>query len=380
MRTVRVASFMVVLTTLAVPTGGLSATHSDRPAAADPLPPFRTAHQSLVARQEALGRLLPVVDAAQVAPAPSPLAADERPTPARPAQADPLPSAAATTIVVRQGQTLWDLARSHGLTVEQIVEANALENPHRVRAGQRLRIPAAASTPRAQSRGPGLRSAATASIALGFLWPTRGSLTSRFGWRWSRHHDGIDIAAPYGTPIRAAKPGRVIHAGWYSGYGRTLIIDHGGGVSSLYGHASQLLATDGQLVDAGQDIARVGSTGNARGPHLHFEIRLNSLPIDPLLTLTTQRLRQTTPPPSAIRAASAGTAQRGRYHVQVGAYRLAENAAAQLTEMRRSGFAASITRSEHLYLVRVGSFADRRAADQVVADLRGRGVDAFVTR
>src|SRR3990172_3718416 len=366
MGTVGVASFMVALPPLAVPTGGLSATHSDRPAAADPLPPFRTAHQSLVARQEALGRLLPVVDAVQVAPAPSPLAADERPPPARPAQADPLPSAAATTIAVRQGQTLWDLARSHGLTVEQIVEANALENPHRVRAGQRLR-----------RGGPGLRSAATASIALGFLWPTRGSLTSRFGWRWSRHHDGIDIAAPYGTPIRAAKPGRVIHAGWYSGYGRTLIIDHGGGVSSLYGHASQLLTTDWQLVDAGQDIARVGSTGNARGPHLHFEILLNSLPIDPLLTLTTQRLRQTTPPPSAIRAASAGTAQRGRYHVQVGAYRLAENAAAQLTEMRRSGFAASITRSEHLYLVRVGSFADRRAADQVVAALRGRGVDAF---
>lgn len=376
MRTVRLTSFMVVLTTLAVPTGGLSATHSDRPTATGLLPPFRTAHQSLVARQEALGRLLPVVDAAQVAPAASPPAADEPPAQARPAQADPRPSAVPTTIVVRQGQTLWDLARSHGLTVEQIVEANALENPHRLRAGQRLRIPAAASTPRPQSRGSSMRSASTASIALGFLWPTRGSLTSRFGWRWSRHHDGIDIAAPYGTPIRAARPGRVIHAGWYSGYGRTLIIDHGGGVTSLYGHASQLLATDGKLVDAGQDIARVGSTGNARGPHLHFEIRLNSLPIDPLRTLTTQRLRQTGPP----RAQAAPAPQGGVYHVQVGAYRLAENAAAQLTEMRRSGFAASITRSGPLYLVRVGSFADHRAADQVVADLRGRGIDAFVTR
>src|SRR4030067_901954 len=123
MRTVRVASFMVVLTTLAVPTGGPSATHSAPPAAPHPPPPVRPAHQPLVARQEAWGRLLPVVDAAQVAPAPSPQAADELPAPARPAQADPLPSAAATTIVVRQGHTLWDLARSHGLTVEQIVEA-----------------------------------------------------------------------------------------------------------------------------------------------------------------------------------------------------------------------------------------------------------------
>ncbi|MDR7401909.1 MAG: peptidoglycan DD-metalloendopeptidase family protein [Armatimonadota bacterium] len=184
------------------------------------------------------------------------------------------------TVVVESGQTLWDLAQTYGVPVDAIVEANGLSGDL-IRPGQRLVIPGvAAGAPRrvaAASRPPG-----AVSIARGFLWPARGSLRSRFGWRWQRHHDGIDIAAPYGTPIYAAKAGRVVFAGWYYGYGRTVILDHGNGVTTLYGHASRLLVRVGDQVDAGQPIALVGSTGYSTGPHLHFEIRVRGRPLDPL--------------------------------------------------------------------------------------------------
>ncbi len=185
------------------------------------------------------------------------------------------------TVVVEPGQTLWDLAQTYGVTVDAIVEANGLANGNLVRPGQRLVIPgAAADVPRRVVSGA--PSGSAVSIARGFQWPARGTLRSRFGWRWRRHHDGIDIAAPYGTPIYAAKAGRVIFAGWYYGYGRTVILDHGNGVSTLYGHASRLLVRVGDRVEAGQLIARVGSTGYSTGPHLHFEIRVNGRPLNPL--------------------------------------------------------------------------------------------------
>jgi len=107
-------------------------------------------------------------------------------------------------------------------------------------------------------------------------------LTSRFGWRYRRHHDGIDLAAPHGTPIYAARAGRVVFAGWYYGYGRTVILDHGNGLQTLYGHASSLLVREGQQVERGQLIARVGCTGSCTGSHLHFEVRLRGRAVNPL--------------------------------------------------------------------------------------------------
>lgn len=121
-----------------------------------------------------------------------------------------------------------------------------------------------------------------------FLWPTAGSVTSGFGMRWHpilggyRLHNGIDIGAPYGQNIVAAESGTVIFAGWLGGYGQTMIIDHGGGISTLYAHTSQMLAGDGQKVNRGSVIAKVGSTGYSTGPHLHFEVRVNGVPQNPL--------------------------------------------------------------------------------------------------
>jgi murein DD-endopeptidase MepM/ murein hydrolase activator NlpD len=122
----------------------------------------------------------------------------------------------------------------------------------------------------------------TTPSAAGFIWPVNGPVTSPFGMRWGRMHEGIDIGAAYGTPIRAAAAGRVVYAGWMSGYGNLVAIDHGGGVSTAYGHQSSIAVGNGQLVSQGQTIGYVGCTGHCFGPHLHFEVRINGTPVDPL--------------------------------------------------------------------------------------------------
>lgn len=109
----------------------------------------------------------------------------------------------------------------------------------------------------------------------GLIWPTSGRVTSEYGYRWGRLHAGIDIGAPTGTPIRAAQAGEVIFSGTQSGYGNTVVIGHGGGFSTLYGHQSRIAARDGQQVARGEVIGYVGSTGRSTGPHLHFETRVN---------------------------------------------------------------------------------------------------------
>ena len=115
-----------------------------------------------------------------------------------------------------------------------------------------------------------------------FKWPVPGSISSKFGPRWGRFHNGIDIRAPRGTPIRAAMDGRVIFSGRQRGYGKTVIINHGN-YRTLYGHAGKLLVKQGEWVDAGHVVGLVGATGNSRGVHLHFEIRTaGDRPIDPL--------------------------------------------------------------------------------------------------
>jgi murein DD-endopeptidase MepM/ murein hydrolase activator NlpD len=122
----------------------------------------------------------------------------------------------------------------------------------------------------------------TTPSAAGFIWPVNGPVTSGFGWRWGRMHEGIDIGAGYGTPIRAAAAGRVVYAGWMSGYGNLVAIDHGGGVSTAYGHQSSIAVGLGQVVSQGETIGSVGCTGHCFGSHLHFEVRINGSPVDPL--------------------------------------------------------------------------------------------------
>ncbi|HEY7705865.1 MAG TPA: peptidoglycan DD-metalloendopeptidase family protein [Gaiellaceae bacterium] len=137
------------------------------------------------------------------------------------------------------------------------------------------RINAAQSGPSYSSSGDGTVSAA------GMVWPVGGPVVSGYGWRWGRMHEGIDIAAGYGTPIHAAAAGNVIYAGWMGGYGNLIIIDHGNGVATAYAHQSSFVVGGG-TVGQGQTIGYVGCTGHCFGPHLHFEVRVNGAAVDPL--------------------------------------------------------------------------------------------------
>jgi murein DD-endopeptidase MepM/ murein hydrolase activator NlpD len=116
----------------------------------------------------------------------------------------------------------------------------------------------------------------------GLIWPVNGPVTSPFGMRWGRLHTGIDIGVPYGTPIHAAAAGRVIYAGWEGGYGNLTVIDHGHGLATAYAHQSRIAVGVGQSVSQGEVIGYVGCTGHCFGPHLHFEVRVNGVPVDPL--------------------------------------------------------------------------------------------------
>ncbi|HET7721449.1 MAG TPA: peptidoglycan DD-metalloendopeptidase family protein [Acidimicrobiales bacterium] len=143
-------------------------------------------------------------------------------------------------------------------------------------------IRARQAPPEASSPAAPAGNAAPAKVGgSGVAWPTNGSVTSGFGYRWGSLHAGIDIANGVGTPIRAAKAGTIILAGWNGGYGNCIVIDHGGGFSTLYGHMTRLRASDGQRVSQGDLIGDMGSTGNSTGSHLHFETRVNGSPQDP---------------------------------------------------------------------------------------------------
>jgi murein DD-endopeptidase MepM/ murein hydrolase activator NlpD len=115
-----------------------------------------------------------------------------------------------------------------------------------------------------------------------FIWPVNGPVVSPFGMRWGRLHAGIDIAVPTGTPIRAAGSGQVAIAGWMGGYGNYTCIQHGGGVATCYGHQSSIGVSVGQSVTQGQLIGASGCTGHCFGPHVHFEVRVNGTPVDPM--------------------------------------------------------------------------------------------------
>lgn len=128
---------------------------------------------------------------------------------------------------------------------------------------------------------------ATPSASGGMLWPVSGTVTSGFGERKNPlglgddFHPGLDIAADEGSPIAAAAAGRVISAGPDGGYGNLIVIDNGNGVTTRYGHCSRIYARVGETVAAGQSIGAVGSTGHSTGPHLHFEVRIGTTPVDP---------------------------------------------------------------------------------------------------
>ena len=128
--------------------------------------------------------------------------------------------------------------------------------------------------------GGGGGSSGSGQSSSGFIWPVSGVVTSGFGWRWGRMHEGIDISVGCGTPIRAVASGTVIFSGWMGGYGNLVVIDHGNGLATAYAHQSAIYASGG--VGQGQTIGAVGTTGSSTGCHLHFEVRVNGGAVDPM--------------------------------------------------------------------------------------------------
>lgn len=177
----------------------------------------------------------------------------------------------ATSVIwhtVASGESLWSISRAYGMTVADLSRLNANPDPQNLQPGTRLLIGSVRS-----------------STVTTFSWPVRGTITSRFGLRHGERHTGLDIGAPYGTVIVAARAGLVITASWLGNYGRAVLLDHGGDVRTLYAHASKLLVKAGDWVESGEAVARIGTSGRSTGPHVHFEVRVTGNPIDPLTVL-----------------------------------------------------------------------------------------------
>jgi murein DD-endopeptidase MepM/ murein hydrolase activator NlpD len=190
--------------------------------------------------------------------------------------------------VVSRGETLWSISQRVDVPLTELAATNEIPSPYEVLAGQRLRIPGPDSsaaemvTPtkvaahRHGTEPPPL-------TGRGFIWPVNGKVVGGFGrTREGQRRDGIDIAARAGAPVVAAEDGLVAYAGeGIHGYGRLILLRHGDGYITTYGHNAALLVEAGELVERGQVIARVGSTGNATRSMLHFELRKGRKPIDP---------------------------------------------------------------------------------------------------
>lgn len=179
---------------------------------------------------------------------------------------------------VQRGESASQIAARYGVTVEALAKVNQLSNPNLLIAGERLLIP---------PMGGGAVEALAARRPLSHRrqleqWPLSGTISSSFGMRNGRPHEGVDIAVGHGTAVRAAAAGVVTYADWAGSYGILVTIDHGGGIETRYAHNSRVTVSVGQRVRAGEVIARSGSTGRSTGPHLHFEVRVDGEAVDPL--------------------------------------------------------------------------------------------------
>jgi murein DD-endopeptidase MepM/ murein hydrolase activator NlpD len=198
---------------------------------------------------------------------------------------------------VKRGDTLWRIAQRYDTSVEALARANDGVDAYALRVGQKLWIPkggvgsgkggTSSVAPRTLERRPREYDRDCAELArrdrLAFEWPLLGRLTSRFGEeRGRRGHDGVDLVADEGTPIRAAEGGDVVYADDDLGdYGKVVVLRHAGGWATVYAHNRRNLVDEGSFAEKGDAIAEVGDTGNASAPHLHFEVRRRNAPRDP---------------------------------------------------------------------------------------------------
>ncbi len=196
-----------------------------------------------------------------------------------------IPSGAGLIVTLEEGETLPDLLAAYDVDPTSVARANDLRSPFDVRPGMMLFLPGVRPT-EALARLEKVREAENR-----FIWPVHGRITSRFGPRHlgmgtSNFHAGIDIAAPWGTPVGASRSGVVTFAGWSTrGYGNLVKIRHADGSETWYGHFSKILVHVGQSVKQGGTIGRVGSTGISTGPHVHFEVHESGRAVDPLSAL-----------------------------------------------------------------------------------------------
>jgi murein DD-endopeptidase MepM/ murein hydrolase activator NlpD len=199
------------------------------------------------------------------------------------------PDLVGTTHVVQKGETLYRISKAYGIDPRELMDANGISDPRTLAPGQELFVPGASRTvevapPPAGSSAsrepepPLPRRNGSAKLA----WPLHGVLYRGYGVKQGQRHDGIDLSAPEGTIVRAAAAGEVIYTGTQSGYGVIVIVRHADSLITLYAHNSAVLVKDGDRVDAGTPIAKVGQTGRTTGPHLHFEVREGTRPRDPL--------------------------------------------------------------------------------------------------
>ncbi len=214
---------------------------------------------------------------------------DGCPGPAPPEWLRDVPDAEAVGVFheVKPGETLGAICKAYGANLQEVAEVNGMDDPDRVDVGLRIFIPDAAGPSKVAAKPPPTsdKKGKIRKYRGRFIWPVDGVLTSKFGIRRGRRHDGIDIGAPVGTPIRASAAGKVLYVGGQRGYGKLVIIKHANAMITVYAHNHENLVKEGQAVQQGHKIATVGKTGRATGPHLHFEIRKATKPRNPLFFL-----------------------------------------------------------------------------------------------
>ncbi len=169
------------------------------------------------------------------------------------------------------GENLSSISKRFEISIQELVNANQISDPDRVEPGKMLVLPGAKPEFGYKDRLEKL-----------FIKPIFARISSSFGRRWGKMHEGIDFSVPIGTSVKAAGDGRVIYSGWARGYGQTVIIEHQKGLKTLYAHNTRLLVSVGEWVIRGEIISKSGNTGTTTGPNLHFEVQVNGRPVNPI--------------------------------------------------------------------------------------------------